>query len=136
MSERKELVARLVTQMHLSAPDRNSLCPQSVRYAEVAAVIAQVLNETGYFPSNARPWQEGQVVREGAILQKLSRRRFRLILQRSQPSAPTVLAARKESEYRFARTAISAFVDSEWPKGIDGIRVERFGILGSQASYR
>ena len=130
MSEREKLIERLVTEMHLSAPERAALSDEGVRYAEVAAVIARVLNETGYFPPNARPWQEGTVVHEGAILQRLSNRRFRLILQRSHPIAPNVLAAKKERDYVLARTAIRAFVRSEWPNGIDGIRISRIGILG------
>lgn len=129
MRERKKLVERLVTEMHLSVPERAALSPKSVRYSEVAAVITRILNETGYFPPDARPWQEGKVVHEGAILQKLSKRRFRLTLQRSHPTAPNVLAARKERDYVLARTAIRAFVRSEWPKGIDGIRISRIGIF-------
>jgi hypothetical protein len=89
-----------------------------------------VLNETGYFPPNARPWQEGKVVQEGAIPQRLSNRRFRLILQRSHSSAPAVLAAKKERDFVFARNAIRAFVRSEWPNGIDGIRISKVGVLG------
>jgi hypothetical protein len=130
MTEREKLVDRLVTEMHLSVPERAALSSKSIGYSEVAAVITRVLNETGYFPPNARPWQEGKIVHEGAILQKLSNRRFRLILQRSHPTAPAVLAAKKEQDFVFARNAIRAFVRSEWPNGIDGIRISRVGVLG------
>lgn len=131
MSDREKLVETLVTEMHLSVPERAALSSKSVRYSEVAAIITRALNETGYFPLNARPWQEGKIVREGAILQKLSNRRFRLTLQRSHPTAPNVLAEKKEQDYLFARTAIRAFVRLEWPNGIDGIRISRMGILGT-----
>jgi len=82
MSEKEKLVEKLVTEKHLSVPERTALSSKGVRYSEVAAVITRVLNETGYFPPNARPWQEGKVVHEGAILQKLSNGRFRLIVSR------------------------------------------------------
>lgn len=129
MSETEKLVEKLVTQMHLSVPDRGGL--KTVSYSDVAAVITRILNETGYFPPNARPWQEGKLVHEGAILQKLSNRKFRLTLQRSHPAVPNMLAAKKERDYVFARSAIRAFVRSEWPNGIDGIRISRTGILGA-----
>lgn len=130
MTEREKLVERLVSEMHLSVPERTALSSKDVRYSEVAAVIKRILDETGYFPPNARPWQEGKLVHEGAILRKLSNRKFRLILQRSHPTAPNVLAAKKERDYVFARTAIRAFVRSEWPSGIDGIRISRIGVIG------
>ena len=129
MNEREQLIEKLVTTMHLSVPERLALSPKNVRYAEVAAVVARVLEDSGYFAPGARPWQEGNVVHEGAILQKLPRRGFRLTLQRSHPIASTVLAAKKESDFRSARAAIRAFIRSEWQKGIDGIAIKRFGLL-------
>jgi hypothetical protein len=94
------------------------------------SVLIITVPDTGYFPPNARPWQEGKAVQEGAIPQRLSNRRFRLILQRSHSSAPAVLAAKKERDFAFARNAIRAFVRSEWPNGIDGIRISKVGVLG------
>jgi hypothetical protein len=130
MNEREQLIEKLVTTMHLNMPERLALSPKSLRYSEVAAVVARVLEDTGYFPPGAQPWQEGNVVHEGAILQKLPGGGFRLTIQRSHPIAPTVLAAKKESDFRYAGAAIRAFIRSEWPKGIDGIAIRRFGILG------
>jgi hypothetical protein len=130
MNEREQLIEKLVTTMRLSVPERAALSTNSVRYSEVATVVARVLEDTGYFPPNARPWQQGNIVHEGAILQKLSGGGFRLTLQRSHPIGPTVLAAKRESDFQNARAAIKAFISSEWPKGIDGIVIKRFGALG------
>jgi hypothetical protein len=69
------------------------------------------------------------VVHEGAILQKLAGGRFRLTLQRSHPIAPKVLATKKESDFKDAKAAIKAFIESEWPKGIDGIAIGGFPTL-------
>ncbi len=134
MTEREKLVERLVTEMHLNVRERAALSSKSIDYSEVATVITRALNETGYFPPSAHPWKEGKVVHEGAILQKLSNGRFRLILQRSHPTAPTVLAAKRGRDFVFARNAIRAFVRSEWPKGIDGIRISRIGVLGTDST--
>ena len=130
MTEREELIEKLVTTMHLNVPERAALSTHSVRYSEVAAVVSRILKETGYFPPNARPWQEGNVVHEGAILEKLSRGGFRLTLQRSHPIAPKVLAEKKESDFDDVGAAIKAFIQAEWPKGIDGIAIKRFGVFG------
>lgn len=126
MNEREQLIEKLVTTMHLSVAERLALSPSNVRYTEVAAVLERLLENSGYFPPGARPWQEGNVVHEGAILQKLPDGRVRLTLQRSHPTAPTVLAAKKESDFRSSRAAIRAFVRLEWPGGIDGIAIKRF----------
>lgn len=129
MNEREQLLTKLVTTMHLSAPERAALGSKGIRYSEVAVIIGRLLKATGRFPPNARLRQEGQdgdVVYEGAILQKLPSRRFRLTLQRSHPTAPTLLAAKKESHYLLARSAIRAFIRSEWPNGIDGISITTF----------
>lgn len=130
MNEREQLIEELVSTMHLNVLERAALATNSVRYSEVAAVVERVLEDAGYFPPNAPPWHEGNVVHEGAILQKLSGGGFRLTFQRGHPIAPTVLAEQKESDFQDAGAAIEAFIRSEWPKGIDGIAIERFGVLG------
>jgi hypothetical protein len=130
MSSREKLIEKLVCEMHLSVPERAALSPKIVRYSEVTSVIRRSLDERGFFPPNARPWQEGQLVYEGAMLQRLSNRKFRVTIQRSHPVAPNVLAAKKERDYVLAGTAIRAFVRVEWPNDIDGIRISRIKILG------
>jgi hypothetical protein len=130
MNEREQLIEKLVTTLHLNVPERTALSPKIVRYSEVVAVIRRSLNEKGCFPPNARPWQQGELVHEGAILQKLSNLKFKLTLQRSHPIAPNVLVDKIEREYVLAGTAIRAFVRLEWPNGIDGIRISRIGIPG------
>jgi hypothetical protein len=43
MNQREQLIEKLVTTMHLSVPERAALSTKSVRYSEVAAVMARVL---------------------------------------------------------------------------------------------
>jgi hypothetical protein len=123
MSEREQLIEKLVCEMHLNVSERAALLPKTVSYSELGAVIRRTLQETGYFPPNARPWQEGKPVYEGAILEKVSNRKFRLTVQRSHPTAPHVLAAKKERNYLLVATAIRAFIRATWPNGIDGINI-------------
>jgi hypothetical protein len=124
MNDREQLIEKLVTIWHLNVPERAALSPRTVRYREVAAVVERVLEATGYFPPNARPWQEGNLVCEPAILQKLSAGAYRLTLQRSQALAPTVLAEKREFDFHNAETAIKAFIAVKWPRDIDGIAIK------------
>jgi hypothetical protein len=124
MIERERLIETLVTTEHLNVPERAGLSPHTVRYSEVAAVVQRVLDATGYFPPNARPWQEGNLVYEPAILQKLSAGAYRLTLQRSQALAPTILAEKHEFDFHNAETAIQAFIAAKWPRDIDGIAIK------------
>jgi len=124
MSQREQLIEKLVTAMHLSVPERISFSSKTVRHSEVAAVVARVLRDTGSFPANVKPWRKGDVVHEGNTLQKLSDARIRLTLQRGHPIAPQLLASKNESDFEDARSAIEAFIKSEWPNGIDGIAIE------------
>lgn len=124
MNERDQLIAKLVTTEHLNVPEHARLSPHTVQYSEVAAVVARVLEATGYFPPNARPWQQGNLVFEPAILQKLSSGAYRLTLQRSQALAPTVLAEKRQSDFHNAETAIKAFIAANWPHDIDGIAIK------------
>jgi hypothetical protein len=124
MNEREQLIEKLVTTGHLNVPERAALSPRTVRYSEVASVVERVLEVTGYFPTNARPWQEGSLVYEPPILQKLSAGAYRMTLPRSHAIAPTVLAEKRELDFQNVETAIRAFIALEWPRGIDGIGIQ------------
>jgi hypothetical protein len=47
MNDREQLIEKLVTTMHLSVPERLALSSNNVRYTEVAAVVARVLENSG-----------------------------------------------------------------------------------------
>jgi hypothetical protein len=59
MTERDELVEKLVKTGHLNVPERLALNPRSVSRSEVARVVMQVLKDTGGFPEARKPWAEG-----------------------------------------------------------------------------
>jgi len=79
------LIEKLVLTLHLSVPERQMLGSGPVRFAEVAAVITQSLDETGRFPPNVKTWEVGQIVFEGHFLEIQPNKKVRLWLQRALP---------------------------------------------------
>ena len=121
--QRVQLIEKLVRTGHLNVPERLALGSATIYAAEVAEVVTRVLEETGSFPENVKPWMQGHVVHEGAILQKGSDHKIRLILQRHHPLSPTVLAEQKVTDFEEADAAVKAFIRAEWPVTIDGIPI-------------
>jgi hypothetical protein len=121
--QRVQLIEKLVRTGHLNVPERLALGSAKIYSTEVAEVVTRVLEETGSFPENVKPWAQGQVVHEGAMLQKSSDQKIRLILQRHHPLSPTVLAEQKVTDFEEADAAVKAFIRAEWPVTIDGIPI-------------
>jgi hypothetical protein len=121
--QREQLIEKLVNTGHLSVPERLALGSTMVYSSEIAAIVTRVLNDTGSFPQNAKSWQQGHVVYEGGILHKSSGGKIRLVRQRSHPIAPAVLADQKATDFDDVQSAVKAFMRSEWPKDIDGVRI-------------
>jgi hypothetical protein len=94
-----QLIEKLVRTGHLNVPERLALGSATINSTEVAEVVMRVLEGTGSFPENVKPWAQGHVVHEGAILQKGSDGKIRLILQRHHPLSPTVLAEQKSNRF-------------------------------------
>lgn len=121
--KRNLLVERLVVSGHLNVPERLDLGSQTIQWSEAVAVVSRILNDTGFFPKDARPWKEGAPVHEGAILRKLPTGRAEVIQQRSDPRNPMQLAEQKVTEFTDVNAAIQFFVLKQWPTGIDGIKI-------------
>lgn len=121
--KRKLLVEKLVVSGHLNVPERLDLGSQTIQWSEAVAVVSRVLNDTGFFPKDARPWKEGESVHEGAILRKLPTGRAEVIQQRSDARNPMQLAEQKVTAFTDVNAAIQFFVSKEWPTGIDGIQI-------------
>ena len=121
--QREQLIEKLVRTGHLNVPERLALGTAKIYSTEVAKAVTRVLEETGSFPENVKPWMQGHVVHEGAMLQKDSDHKIRLILQRHHPLSPTVLAEQKVTDFREAQAAVEAFIRAEWPVTIDGIPI-------------
>jgi len=124
---REALIEKLVVSLHLSVPERQLLGSDCLSVEEVAAVVKRVLNRNGVFPPHARLWKPGEVVFEGFFLVKRPAGRVEIAWQRSNPIKPTELAEQRSTECEDIDQAVSMFIDSEWSKGIDGVRLTRRG---------
>ena len=121
--QRHELVEKLVRTHHLNVPERLSLGSTTVYSSEVAEVITRVLEVSGSFPENAKPWVPGLPVYT-TILQRISDRQLRLTQQLSETIQPGVLRAQNVRYFPDTRSAVEAFIRTEWPKdNIDGIAI-------------
>jgi hypothetical protein len=118
---REALVEKLVVSLHLNVPERQTLGSDCDSVEEVAAVVKRLFEQGGYFPPIARLWQPGELCFEGFILVKLPDGKIQMAWQRSNPIDSKQLAEQSSSEFSDLDEAISAFIDSQWPKGIDGI---------------
>jgi hypothetical protein len=123
MNQRNILIEKLVKTGHLNVPERLALRTEGVLSSEVAEVITRVLEITGFFPEAARPWTQGEMVHERALLQRSSESEVRLIQQRADPVNPTVLREQKITDFVDAKSAIEGFIKAEWPTNIDGIKI-------------
>ena len=121
--QRMQLIEKLVRTGHVNVPERLALGSAKIYSTEVAEVVTRVLEETGSFPENVKPWAHGRVVHEGAMLQKSSDQKIRLIQQRHHPLSPTVLAEQKVIDFAEAQAAVEAFIRAEWSANIDGIPI-------------
>lgn len=112
---------KLVVSLHLNVRERQMLGSDCVSVEEVAAVVKRLLEQDGHFPLIARLWQPAELCFEGFFLVKLPNGKTQMAWQRSNPINPKQLAEQSSSEFSDPDEAISAFMESEWPKGIDGI---------------
>ena len=121
--KRDLLVAKLVVSGHLNASERLDLGSQSIQWSEAVAVVSRVLNDSDFFPEDARPWKEGEPVHEGAMLRKLPTGTAEVIQQRSDALNPMQLAEQEVTAFTDVNAAIQFFVLKQWPSGIDGIQI-------------
>jgi hypothetical protein len=122
---REALVEKLVVSFHLNVPERQLLGSDCVSVEEVAAVVKRLFEQYGHFPQIASLWQPGEVVFEGFFLVKRPDGKVQMTWQRNNPINNTELAEQSSSEYSDLDEAISMFIESEWPRGIDGIPLSR-----------
>jgi hypothetical protein len=119
------MVRKLVLTGQLTVPERQALGSRDVHWTEVAAIIREAFEQCRRFPANQRRWTQGSPVYEGAILEEREPRVFEITLQRSYAINPQMPADTTTTTYPDLELAIGSFIDKEWPRGIDGIRIDR-----------
>jgi hypothetical protein len=118
LSDRSELIEKLVLNLHVSVAERQLL--GVVHEGEIAEVIRAILDQQGSFP---RP-RRGAAIYEGAVI-TTDTGHPEITWERSHPINPTVLAEERQQSFNDLESAIRAYIDSEWPQGIDGIAIKR-----------
>lgn len=113
---RTALLRKLVVQGHISVAERCAIEP--VQRREVAELLESLLLSDGVFPLQAI---EG-IVYEGASIARNSYG-AQITWKRGYAWDPSTVAERRTQTFSDIDTAIEAFIDSEWPSGIDGIRL-------------
>jgi hypothetical protein len=115
---RAELIRKLLLNLHVPVAER--LLIGNLYADEVAGAIRAILAERGAFP---KP-RQGTVTYEGAVI-RTDTGQPEITWERSHPLDPTTVAERRRKTFTDVDSAISAYIDSEWPRGIDGIVIER-----------
>ncbi|MGA2277612.1 MAG: hypothetical protein ABSG00_08405 [Terracidiphilus sp.] len=122
MTERRSLIEKLVTTLHLNVAERKLLEPVPVSKSEISAAIMSVFKELGHFPPQASVWQPGNSVFEGYFLELLTDGRVRLLCQRHIATTPMQLGGQSYVDFSDASQAIDEFIMREWTsRDIDGI---------------
>lgn len=117
---RAELLRKLVTTLHLNVSERSALGGK-VSADEVIGTILTILDSSKFFPTNARPWREGQPCGDGTILEVLPGGAVRAHLQAS--SAWMLPAHISSRDFPDARSAAAHLVRTDFANGIDGVPV-------------
>jgi len=118
MSERSELIRKLVLNLHVNVIERQIL--GILHEEEVTEAIRAILDEQGAFPRR----RYGPSVYEGAVI-TTDNGQPEVTWERPSPLNPTVVADQRRQTFANMDAAIRAYIDSEWPRGIDGIVIHR-----------
>jgi len=116
MDERNVLLAKLLIEGHINVPER--LILGAVTREEVKHLLKALLSAEGSFPK----LNEGRAIYEGATL-ALTAAGAEITWTRAYPWDPFTLAEKAAKTFLEGDAAIDAFIDSEWSKGIDGVRL-------------
>lgn len=118
MNERESLIKKLLQNLHVTVAERQVL--GALHEREVAETIKAILEEQGAFP---RP-RSGKIVFEGAVI-TANKGQLDITWARAYPLNPTIVAKHRRETFTDLDAAIRAYIDSEWPRGIDGIPIHR-----------
>jgi hypothetical protein len=91
-----------------------------VHESELLEVIKSVLAKQGAFPER----RQGSLMYEGAVIMT-DTGQPEITWERLHPTHPTIVAQRRRETFTDLDSAIRAYIDSEWSRGIDGIAIRR-----------
>ena len=120
---RHELLRKLIVTGHLNVKERAELTPGFIRSSEIIDIITDELHSRLFFPTEAKPSQQGAAVYEGVFLEKSGEGDYILHCQRGYAINPSVIAEQSTRKYYDIAKAIRAFIAAEYHSNIDGITI-------------
>lgn len=125
MTNRQQLIRRLLTSLHLNMLDRKEFIEKAIKLNEIKLIIQQDLEDKKVFPSDATIWEEGQPVFEGHFLKKTTDNKYKLYWQRHQAENPYKLAESHEEDYNDFDKIVDDYIKREYNYNIDGLKIMR-----------
>jgi hypothetical protein len=116
MTERQELLKKLVVHGHLNVSERHAL--GSVGRQEVVGLVKTLLLAHDAFPLRI----ESKAIYEGAILRRTPSG-AEITWRRAYPSAPFTIAESRTETFPDIDAAVRKFAETEWKSDIDGIKL-------------
>jgi hypothetical protein len=120
MTNRQQLIKRLLTTFHLNVVDRQIFKDQPITLTEIRDYIKLELIEKNIFPISAT---DTKSVFEGHFIEKVSDKEFKLHWQRHQATNPFQLAERNVLIYTGLDKLVHDYIDKEYKFNIDGLTI-------------
>jgi hypothetical protein len=117
-AQRKEIVAKLVCEGHISVPERHALVNGAAPRSLIAEIIHDAVQTVGCFPAGIPP--EAPYDGHSIIV-----RAGRVTLTRRAEISYGQYATISTMDFVTLEQAIDVFIDSEWPNGIDGVPIDK-----------
>src|ERR1700726_662431 len=121
----EETLSMLLRGGHMNMPERvaRGLWPHPpLRFSEVLAHLAKLLDQHRWFPPEWNPHREGAPVNEGGTVERLRPDRYVYCATRAHPIQPQVVAQSTERVFSNAEDAARYFLtwDMHLPGDLDG----------------
>ena len=117
MTTAKQIVAKLIHEGHISVPERQALSDGRVERQMVADLLRDALEAHGRFPKHIGLSD----AYSGRILEKTADGKYQMIWRAEVGLARYETAA--IDQFTNMHEAVDAFIDHEWPDGIDGVPI-------------
>lgn len=124
----EETLTMLLRGEHMNMPERvvRGVWPHPpLRFSEVLAHLAKLLNQYRWFPREWNPPREGAPVHEGGTVERIGPNRFMYRAVRAHPIQPQVVTESTERVFSNAEDAARYFLkwDMHLPGDLDGWKV-------------
>jgi hypothetical protein len=116
--DERALCSKLVSKLHLSVPERQSLPNQRARFSVIVQVVRDSLDSTGFFPFRYEP---GSTIGEGAVIES---RDGALWLHEQHECGVGRLREVESRVVPSVESAVRAYIDIHRGSPIDGVEID------------